>query len=304
MDIHSGKELYRTVSDYFVQTLGAKAQKIPLSLTQRCPLTPGCIYCNNAAFSPGYHLEGGKDIRAQIERGLEFFRGHESPIKLAYFQSFTPTFAPLQEVIGAFEQALGHPAIGGIVVATRPDCLSGALLDYFASRFGSAAPEPHPYLLVELGIESTLDSTLKRINRGHDFACSKKAALELAARGIDVGAHLILGLPGEDEKDFLSHADALSGLPIKTLKLHQLQIIKGTALAGEWERDPGSVKLFSAAEYARLVASFILRLRPDIALDRFVSEAPPSLLLAPRWGLKADQVREMINNEIRFQKIG
>ena len=304
MDSLCGKELYRTVSDHFVQALGAKAQKIPLSMSRRCPLTPGCIYCNNASFSPGYQLSERTDIKTQIDRGLEFFSRHESPIKLAYFQSFTPTLAPAREVIDAFEQALSHPLVSGIVVATRPDCLSDELLDYFESRCGASAPRNHPYLLVDVGVESTIDSTLERINRGHSFACSKKAIFELDRRGIDVGAHLILGLPSEDEKDFLSHADALSELPIKTLKLHQLQVIRGTALAREWEKDPGIVKLFTASEYARLVASFILRLRPDIALDRFVSEAPPSLLLSPRWGLKADRIREMINAEIRLQKIG
>lgn len=174
------------------------------------------------------------------------------------------------------------------MIATRPDCLDGGLLDYFEKRFGNAAPEGHPYLLVELGIESTEDRTLCRINRGHDYECCVEAVHKLSSRGIAVGAHLILGLPGETEKDWFKHAQRLSCLPVSIVKLHHLQIVRGTALAREYERNPESIPLFSPEEYALAARNFLFHLRSDIAVDRLVSETPAELLLAPAWGMKPD----------------
>lgn len=293
-----------TVSEYFRGIFGKKVQKIAVDAGLGCPNrdgtlgTGGCIYCNNAAFNPGYAAGTGHSISRQIEDGKKFFARKTSAESayLAYFQSFTNTYGDTSALVALYEEALSSPGIEGLVIATRPDCLKPDLLEWMSERFGRDRGKP--YLLVELGIESTDDETLRRINRGHDFACAQKAVRELDARGIPVGAHIILGLPGETADDFDRHADRLSELPVGTVKLHQLQIIKGTALARQYAENPQSVRLFTPEEYARAAARFVSRLRPGIAIDRMVSETPPELLVAPRWGLKPDKITAMIEEYI------
>lgn len=293
----------RTVSDYFRGIFPGKVQKIAVNAGLGCPNRDGtighggCIYCNNSSFNPSY---AAGSVSQQLSAGREFF---SAKVKdglhgyLAYFQSFSNTYGPTDRLIALYEEALADPQVVGLVIATRPDCIAPELVDYFASRFTSRhswekeareGSGDKPFLLVELGIESTLDSTLERINRGHDYAAACRAVNMLAGRGIAVGAHLILGLPGESREDMLGHAVRLGQLPVSTLKLHQLQVVRGTALARQWESDPSSLQLFSAEEYAALLHEFVPLLRPDIALDRLVSECPASLLLAPSWGMKPD----------------
>lgn len=307
------------VSEFFASRLGGRVQKIAVNAGLGCPnrdgtiSRTGCTYCNNAAFNPSYaHLSDGS-ISSQLEQGMKFNAGKSAPAGyLAYFQSYSNTHGNTPKLISLYEEALAFdPSIKGLVIATRPDCLRDDLLDYFGERFGNAgagsrkgpaggafagteAGDGKPFLLVELGIESTIDATLERINRGHTFAQAEDAVRRLAGRGIPVGAHLILGLPGESREQMLSHADRISALPISTLKLHQLQIIKGTPLAHEWESDPSGFNLFSAMEYAALLCEFLGRLREDIALDRFVSESPLDMVLAPKWGLKPSEFLKLI----------
>lgn len=293
---------YKKVSDYFKEKFSCKVQKVAVNAGLGCPNrdgsvgTGGCVYCNNAAFNPAYaHLSSGS-ISEQLAEGIKFCsKKGDSGVYLAYFQSYSNTYGPLERLIPLYEEALAFPGVAGLVLATRPDCLKEDLLDWLESRFGNKAPAGHPYLLVELGVESTLDRTLSLINRGHDFKTAADAIHQLDKRGIDVGAHLILGLPGETEEDFLQHAARISELPISTLKLHQLQVIKGTPLARQYEQNPDSLKLFSAAEYAELLCKFIAKLRPDIALDRLVSESPKDLLLAPCWGLKPSEFSSLLD---------
>lgn len=281
-----------TAASYFYGILGRKVRKVPVDASLGCPnmgsSKKGCIFCNNSSFRPRY-LSGKAGITQQIAEGMKFFRRKsEDCAILPYFQTYSNTYGPVERLISLYEEALSYPGAAGLVIATRPDCLDAKLLDYFEKRFGNAAPEGHPYLLVELGIESTEDRTLRRINRGHDYKCCSEAVRELSSRGISVGAHLILGLPGETEEDWLNHAGRLSLLPISIIKLHHLQIVRGTALAEEYERNPGCVHLFSPTEYALAVKKFLSNLRDDIAVDRLVSETPPELLVAPAWGMKPD----------------
>lgn len=291
----------RTVSDYFEEVFHAKVRKIAVNAGLGCPNrdgrlgTRGCAYCNNEAFTPSYAFGASGSITRQLEEGIRF-----SSIKgdtwgyLAYFQSFSNTYGPTEKLIRIYEEALSYPGIKGLVLATRPDCLAPDLLDYFEKRFGRLAPEGHPHLLIEIGVESTKDETLALIGRGHDFNCVRNAVIELARRGIDCGAHVILGLPGEDIDDYISHAEKLSSLPLKTVKLHQLQIIKGTVLADRYIKAPGSLKLFTPEEYAVAVKAFLSGLDPGIAIDRLVSETPQHLLIAPRWGMKPAQFAELL----------
>ena len=276
---------YRTISDFFSEFFPGRVQKIPVNAGLGCP--GRCIYCNNTSFQPVY-AQGS--ISSQLEAGFRFCSKKAAPGGyLAYFQSYSNTYGPKEKLISLYEEALSFPGVVGLVIATRPDCLQPDLLDWFENRFGRMAPDNHPFLLMEIGVESTKDETLEAIRRGHDFRCSQEAVRELDRRGIHVGAHLILGLPGEGPDDFAEHARRLSELPLSTLKLHQLQIIKGTPLADMYMEDKLSVHPFTADEYADTVRNFLKELRPDIALDRFVSEAPRNLVIAPSWGLKPSE---------------
>ena len=212
---------------------------------------------------------------------------------LAYFQAYTNTYAGLEQLKALYEEALKVPKVVGLVIGTRPDCMPDELLDYLTEL------SKRCFVLVEFGVESTLDRTLEAINRGHDFACSADAIRRTAARGIAVGAHIILGLPGEQPSDILAHADTLSTLPLDTLKLHQLQLIKGTKLAAQVAANPTWVPAFSADEYAELVVDFLERLRPDLAVERFVSQSPPELLIAPDWGLKNYEFTHLVEKKLR-----
>lgn len=282
-------------SEYFSSLFGGRVRKIAVNAGLGCPNrdgtlgTRGCIYCSNAAFNPAYAFKAHGSIAEQIEKGKRFSAGKGATAGyLPYFQSFSNTYGPTDRLIALYEEALACPDVLGLVIATRPDCLAADLLDWFERRFGRKAPEGHPYLLVELGVESTKDSTLEAIGRGHLWECAKNAILELDRRGIDVGAHLILGLPGEGPEDWRRHVRELSALPVKTLKFHQLQVIKGTPLARMYAADPSCVHIFSPQEYADTLRTLFAELRDDIVLDRLVSEAPPSMLIAPRWNLKPD----------------
>lgn len=296
---------YRTMAEYMATILKGRVRKIAINAGLSCPnrngklSREGCAYCNNASFNPEYALLSKDSITSQLDKGVEFFkRKGEADAYLPYFQSFSNTYGETAKLIELYEEALRYQGVAGLVVATRPDCLAEDLLDYFESRFGKAAPERHPYLLVELGIESTNNDTLLRINRGHDFECAVQAVTELDKRGIAVGAHLIIGLPGEDENDFVSHARRISRLPVSTLKLHQLQIIKGTPMAQEYLNNPQEFNLLTPERYADIVVRMLAELRKDIAVDRFVSESPYAMVLAPRWGIKPSQFQQMVEKEL------
>ena len=294
---------YRTMNDYLSEVFPGRVIKIAVNAGLGCPNRDGTlghdgfIYCNNLSFNPSYaanDLSGS--ITAQLEKGIRFnSRKGECYGYMAYFQSYTNTYGPTKQLIELYEEALRFPGVKGLVIATRPDCIKPDLADWFELRFGRKAPQVHPHLLVEIGIESTLDRTLQLINRHHTYQCASDCINDLNGRGIDTGAHLILGLPGETEQEWMTHADLISALPIKTLKLHQLQVVKGTALASMYEQDPSSIRLFNKPEeYAAVVSAFIKRARPDLCYDRFVSETPKSLLIAPAWGIKPHSFNKMI----------
>ena len=211
---------------------------------------------------------------------------------LAYFQAYTNTYDRLDSLIRKYEEALAYPGVEGLIVGTRPDCMPEGLLDYFAEL------SQRKFVMIEYGLESTLDKTLVRINRGHTHEESESAIRRTAAKGIYTGAHLILGLPGESRDEILHHADVLSRLPITTLKLHQLQLIKNTRMAKEFKEDPSDFHLYTADEYIELVIDFIERLNPSIVVERFVSQSPKELLIAPDWGLKNFEFTAKVNKRI------
>ena len=228
-----------------------------------------------------------------MEEGVRFFSRKYPEMKyLAYFQAYTNTYDELNSLIAKYEEALAYPDVVGLIVGTRPDCMPEALLDYFS------ALSQKKFVMIEYGLESTLDRTLTRINRGHTQAESEEAIRRTAARNIYTGAHLILGLPGESREEILHHADILSTLPVTTLKLHQLQLIRGTRMAREQAEHPEQFHLYTADEYIDLVIDFIERLNPSIVVERFVSQSPKELLIAPDWGLKNFEFTAKVNKRI------
>ena len=278
--------LYNDYGTWLTAQLGMKVQKISLHAGFTCPNrdgrvgTGGCTYCNNQTFNPDY-CAPTKSITQQLEEGKRFFARKYPDMKfLAYFQAYTNTYDALDRLKVKYEEALSVPDVVGLVIGTRPDCMPPALLDYLADL------NRHTFLLVEYGIESIYDATLLRLNRGHTHAQTVDAITRTADRGIPVGAHLILGLPQEDREAILHEASVLSALPLTTLKLHQLQLIKGTRMAAEYGQRPQDFHLFTADEYIDLVIDFLERLRPDLVLERFVSQSPSSLLAVKGWGLK------------------
>ena len=287
----------QTFSDYLSGVFPGRVIKIAVNAGLGCPNRGRCIYCNNLAFNPSYAAnDASGSITAQLAEGIKFnSRKGECYGYLAYFQSYTNTYGPTGKLIELYEEALRYPGVKGLVIATRPDSIKPDLADWFELRFGRKAPAGHPHLLIEIGIESTLDRTLQLINRNHTYQCAVDCINDLNDRGIDTGAHLILGLPGETEQDYMTHAERISALPIKTLKLHQLQVVKGTALAKMYEKEP--FKLFTAQEYAQVVANFIKTARKDLYYDRFVSETPKDMLIAPSWGLKPHEFNRLLTGD-------
>ena len=278
-----------------------RVQKISVDAGFTCPnrdgrlSTGGCIYCDNRTFNPAY-CQRQDSITLQLEAGKLFFARKYPEMKyLAYFQAYTNTYASIDHLRQLYEEALRVKDVVGIVIGTRPDCVSDELLDYLEDL------NRRTFLIVEYGVESANDETLQRINRGHSFEQSRMAIEKTHQRGILTGAHIILGLPGEDAQESLRQAPVISSLPIDILKIHQMQIIRGTRLAAEFERNP--FHIYDIDEYIHLIASYIQRLRKDLILERFVSQSPKELLIAPHWGLKNHEFTDLLNNYLKQHNI-
>lgn len=278
-----------------------RVQKISVDAGFTCPnrdgrlSTGGCIYCDNRTFNPAY-CQRQDSITLQLEAGKLFFARKYPEMKyLAYFQAYTNTYASIDHLRQLYEEALRVKDVVGIVIGTRPDCVSDELLDYLEDL------NRRTFLIVEYGVESANDETLQRINRGHNFEQSRVAIEKTHQRDILTGAHIILGLPGEDAQESLRQAPVISSLPIDILKIHQMQIIRGTRLAAEFERNP--FHIYDIDEYIHLIASYIQRLRKDLILERFVSQSPKELLIAPHWGLKNHEFTDLLNNYLKQHNI-
>ncbi len=278
------------------EQLGVKVQKITLNAGFTCPNRDGtvgrggCTFCNNQTFNPDLGI-ATQSITEQLEAGKRFFARKYSEMKyLAYFQAYTNTYGDVEHCIALYEEALRVTDVVGLVISTRPDCISDELLDYFEEL------NRRTFLIIEFGIESANDDTLRRINRGHTFADSEKAIRSTAERGIRVGGHIILGLPGEGHDELMRQAKRIARLPLTTLKLHQLQIIRGTKMEKEWQEHPWPLP--SIDEYIDLVLDYISNLPSSWIFERFVSSSPQNLLVAPRWGLKTNELTALINDHL------
>ena len=297
--------LYCEYGPWLKDQIGCKVQKISLNAGFTCPNRDGrvgwggCTYCNNQTFNPDYCVTT-KSITQQLEEGKVFFARKYPDMKyLAYFQAYTNTYDSIERLKERYEEALSVEGVVGLVIGTRPDCMPDSLLDYLEHL------SHRTFLLVEYGIESVYDHTLTRINRGHTHAQTEDAINRTAQRGIKVGAHIILGLPGEGRDALIKEASILSSMPISMLKLHQLQIIKGTRMAEEYAVRPSDFHLFTVDEYIDLVIDFMERVRPDMVMERFVSQSPSSLLAVKGWGLKnyefVDKVRRRMKERRAYQ---
>lgn len=290
---------YRKFQLFLDEHFDTKVQKISINAGFTCPNRDGnkgfggCTYCNNQTFNPAY-CETDKTVTAQLEEGVRFFaRKYPHMDYLAYFQAYTNTYGELSRLKKLYSEALEVPGVKGLVIGTRPDCMPEELLDYLEVLSKST------FILVEYGVESTIDRTLAFINRGHNHACTEDAVRRTAARGIPTGVHLILGLPGESRDDLIGHADVLSTLPIQTVKLHQLQLIKGTKMAAQVAANPSLVHIPEPDEYVEIVCDFLEHLRSNIAVERFVSQSPPELLIAPNWGLKNYEFTHLVEKGMK-----
>lgn len=294
---------YNSFVGYFKRRYGERLQKIVLDAGFTCPNRDGkvgrggCTYCDNAAFHPAYST-AGKSLHQQMDEGIEFHkvRYRTTEHYLAYFQSFSNTYAPLSRLRELYEEALDHPDVVGIVIGTRPDCVDEEKLDYLADLSqGKALTGWHrtiagqnstaPIVIVEYGVESCYDRTLLRINRGHDFETARRAITMTAERGLDVGAHFILGLPGESVQMMLDSCELINSLPLRSVKFHQLQIVKGTRMEREYAECPQDFVRFSLDEYLDFFVDMLERLRPDLFIERFVGEVPPRFVNETPWGL-------------------
>lgn len=294
---------YRDYSSYLFSIFQERIQKITINAGFTCPNRDGtlgvggCAFCNNEAFNPDF-ANSKNSISKQIEDGIGFFsRKYQNQHYLAYFQTYTNTYGPLENLKRLYETALNDNRIVGLVIGTRPDCVSPELLDYLSDLAKKY------YVMVEYGVESTDDATLLRINRGHDYAKSVWAIEETHKRAIHTSAHLILGLPGENEEIILKHASKISELPINTLKLHQLQIIKNTSLYNDFQRNKNSVTTYELNDYLELLCKFIVRVRPDITLERFVSQSPAELLISPHWGVKNFEFAAKLDKMLKLKNL-
>lgn len=291
---------YMEFGPWLQSELGCKVQKISVNAGMTCPNrdgtlgTGGCTFCNNQTFNPAY-CRTEKSVTQQLEEGKQFFARKYPTMKyLAYFQAYTNTYAELDRLVSLYEEALRVPDVVGLVIGTRPDCMPDNLLDYLEEL------NRRTFLIVEYGVESANDETLLRINRGHTFRQSCEAIRRTAERGIRVGAHVILGFPWEPFDELMRQAEEIGRLPLTTLKLHQLQIIRGTQLAREYAEHPWAVP--TAEEYIDLVLHYISRLPYGLVMERFVSQSPPEMVIAPQWGLKNHEFANLLRN--RMVKFG
>jgi radical SAM protein (TIGR01212 family) len=294
---------FNSYAGYFKRTFGGRIQKVSIDAGFTCPNRDGslgrtgCSYCDNDSFNPSYCIPH-KSITEQIEEGIEFHarRYRHADKFLAYFQAYSNTYAPVAQLRKIYSEALRHPDVIGLVIGTRPDCVDSDKLDYLAEL------SKKYHIVLEYGLESCYDKTLKWIDRKHNFECSRKAIEETAARGIRTGIHLIFGLPGETVEEMIDEAGIISGLPVDSVKFHQLQLLKNTGITDEYMRNPSGFHIFDVPGYIDFMTKIIEKLRPDIVVERIAGEVPPRFLAVPAWNnLRNDQILQLFEKNLEKQ---
>mgnify|MGYP006426746083 FL=1 len=293
------QERYNDFSSFIRRKFNQRVQKVSIDAGFTCPNkdgskgTGGCTYCNNNTFNPDY-CKPIKPIKQQIDEGIEFFsKKYKTQKYLAYFQAFTNTYAPLADLRKMYEEALAHEDVIGLVIATRPDCIKDEVLDYLEELAKAGN-----FIKLEFGLESTKNETLEAINRCQTHEEAIDAFKRADGRGLHLGGHLILGLPGESKEDMLEHARKVSELPINTLKVHHLQIVKHTMMAHQFKNTPDMFTFMELEEYIDFVVDFVEKLKPEIIIERFFSESPASMLIHPKYGLKNFEVKYLVEKRL------
>ena len=291
---------YNAYAPYFKNLFGERVQKISVDAGFTCPNRDGtkgrggCTYCNNDAFNPSY-CNPKKSIAQQVQEGIEFHKVRYRRAKkyLVYFQPYSNTYAPLEQLKKLYEEALSQEGVIGLVIGTRTDCVDETILDYLKQL------SEKYYIVIEYGIESICNQTLERINRYETFENVKEVINNSAERGLNIGAHFIFGLPGESREMMMDSVHEMNKLPITSIKFHQLQIVEGTAMAKDYKINPDDYDLFSFEEYVDFIIRFTEKLNPKFIIERFAGEVPPRYLAGPGWGLiRNDQINVAIEKEM------
>lgn len=290
---------FNDFSSFIRSKFNSRVQKVSIDAGFTCPNKDGtkgrggCTYCNNNTFNPDY-CKPIKSISQQINEGIEFFsKKYKSQKYLAYFQAFTNTYAPIYELKKMYQEALLHSDVIGLVIATRPDCIKDDVLDYLEGLVKEGY-----FIKLEFGLESTNNRTLKSINRCQTHEDAIDAFKRADGRGLHLGGHLILGLPGETKEDMFRHAIMISKLPIDTLKIHHLQIVKHTMMAVQFKKNPEMFTFMKLDEYIDFVVDFLEKLKPEIIIERFFSESPIRMLIYPKYGLKNFEVKHLVEKRL------
>jgi radical SAM protein (TIGR01212 family) len=291
---------FNSYPSYIRKKFGGRVQKVSIDAGFTCPNrdgtrgTGGCTYCNNDAFNPSY-CTPEKGISKQIAEGVEFHhkRYRRATGYLAYFQAYSNTYADVSILEKMYSEALAFPGVQGLVIGTRPDCINSEIIKMLKELAASN------YITVEYGVESCYNETLKRVNRGHSFEEAVEAIRMTADAGINTGAHFIFGLPGETVDQMLDSAEIISRLPLTAVKFHQLQIISNTAMAIEYSGHPERFMMLTFEEYMEFFIDFLERFTPGIIVERFTGEAPPGMVIAPRWGKKrTDEIMNIFEKRL------
>ena len=296
----SAEKGYYDFAEFLSKHFPYKVQKISINAGFTCPNRDGskgwggCTYCNNQTFNPDY-CKPMLSVAEQLEQGKQFFAKKYPQMKyLAYFQAYTNTYGEMEYLKSLYEEALAVDDVVGLVIGTRPDCMPEELLEYLEGL------SKKYFVLIEYGVETSHNDTLLTINRGHTWEDAVNAVNRTKEHGLLCGIHLIIGLPGESLNKILATADSVSELPIDTVKLHQLQLIKGTKMAHQVECGELEIQRWNADEYIDVCLAFLRRLSPRIAVERFVSQSPAELLISPKWGLKNYEFTNLLLNRIRI----
>lgn len=286
---------YNSFGDYLKEVFGKKVYKVNVDAGFTCPNrdgtlgTTGCIYCNNDSFRPS-SCAPTKPLKEQIEKGINYLKSKfKAKAFIVYFQPYTNTYASIEQLEKLYNEALSHLEVVGLSIGTRPDCIDNQKLDFLEEL------SKKYMIIIEYGMQSMYEKSLKYIRRGHDYSTFLKAVYQTHERGILVGAHIIVGLPTETREESLMMADEINSHPIKFLKIHQLQIIKDTVLAQIYEKNP--FPIFQYEEYLNFLIDFLERLSPDIVLQRLFATAPEDILIAPKWNKTKQEILNDINKK-------
>jgi radical SAM protein (TIGR01212 family) len=288
---------YNKLSDYLKDRFGCRVFKVTLLAGFTCPNrdgtkgTGGCIYCEPKTLVPRDYREG-TGIIEQLEAGIEKVRKrHKAEKFIAYFQVNTNTYADTDRLSGLYKEAARHPDVAALAISTRPDCVADEVLDLLAEL------KREKHLWLELALQSAHDTTLGVIKRGHTSGDFSRAVERAAKKGIDVCAHIILGLPGEGKSDILDTIRFIARQGVWGVKFHQMQVVRGTPLEGMY--DEGFLRPVGLEEYTSLVVDCLELLPPGVVVHRLVGDTPKGYLVAPKWGKNKFEVTGMIEGLLR-----